>query len=78
MILEFRDVNGKYMFSCMESSADLMFKFLAKNDDIVCETRMFKGKAVNCFITTNEIGTGGKTNDFEFLIQPGDYVKIIK
>jgi len=78
MTLEFRSKDGKFMFSCLGISAELMHKFLATANDIVCETRIFGGKAINCFSTVNPIGTGGKTDVFEFLLQPGDYVKIIK
>jgi len=79
MELDFRTKDGTHKVSFYGDLAEKVSSYLVKQPDIYVGTMTSKGKKINCYQSTNPIGTGFKmAGELEVLIQAGEFVKIIK
>ena len=78
MELEFRDINGDFLFSIKGGLYDHFFKYLANERRLSIEEWGTGNKRTRAFVNRSNEIIAAKNDFIEFFIRPGSFVKILK
>ena len=77
MELEFRNEDGKFIFSAIGNFATVMSNYLLTHPNITLRMKTFNNKTFKCYCNDSNETISGSNDFMKFIIKPGYYIKIM-